>query len=63
MKYIEDDWIIEFVDYRPKGMSVVLPKSYVEFRHKDRDIIIRYDGFKSRLKNRDYIIQLIELLD
>jgi len=62
MKYIEDDWDIRVNSYRPKGMSVPEPKTYVEFKHKHTDILIRYGEEKATYKNKELIISLIELL-
>jgi len=62
MEYIEDDWDIRVNSYRPKGMSVPEPITYVEFEHKHTDILIRYGEEKSTLKNKELIISLIELL-
>jgi len=47
MKYIEDDWDIRVNSYRPKGMSVPEPNTYVEFKHKYTDILIRYGEEKA----------------
>jgi len=62
MKYIEDDWDIRVNSYRPKGMSVPEPKSWVKFEYLQGNITIEYGEEKSQHKNKELIISLIELL-
>lgn len=62
MEYIADDWKVTTHSYRPKGMSVPEPITYVEFKHKHLNIMFRYGEEKSSYLNKETVISLIKLL-